>query len=180
MISIKRVRTSDKEYAFAEQLLMTAFPPEEHRELETQRDFTDNNELFYNNIILENDIPMGIVSFWNFNDFYYIEHFAISPDYRNGGCGKKVLEYLNQQISAPIVLEVELPETEMSKRRINFYKRIGYKLIQEEYYQPPYRKQDNKLPMFLMVYDQNQEITDFTPIKKKLYKYVYNVDENYK
>ena len=90
------------------------------------------------------------------------------------------MEYLNQQISAPIVLEVELPETEMSKRRINFYKRIGYKLIQEEYYQPPYRKQDNKLPMFLMVYDQNQEITDFTPIKKKLYKYVYNVDENYK
>ena len=136
--------------------------------------------MFYNNIILENDVPIGIVSFWNFNDFYYIEHFAISPDYRNGGYGKKVLEYLNQQISAPIVLEVELPETEMSKRRINFYKRIGYKLIQEEYYQPPYRKQDNKLPMFLMVYDQNQEITDFTPIKKKLYKYVYNVDENYK
>lgn len=176
MISIKKIKTTDLEYPFTEELLTTAFPPEEHRELPLQREYTDNNARFQNNIILDNEVPIGCISYWDFDDFYYIEHFAISPDFRNGGYGKKVLEYINEHIAHPIVLEVELPENEMSKRRIGFYERIGYELIKEEYFQPPYRKQDSNLPMFLMIYDKHKQKREIEHIKRTLYKYVYNVE----
>lgn len=177
MISIKQIKTNATEYSFVENLLETAFPPEEHRELNKQRNFTDNNEFFYNNVILDNEMPVGLITYWKFDGFYYIEHFAISPECRNGGYGKKVLELLHEQLSSPVVLEVELPETEISKRRINFYERLGYQLIQEEYFQPPYRKQDCKLPMYLMIYDKNKKFKDIPAIKKNLYKHVYQVAE---
>lgn len=177
MISIKRIKTDAQEYAFVENLLETAFPPEEHRELKEQRNLADNNELFYNNAILEDGVPIGLITYWKFPDFYYIEHFAISSEYRNGGYGKKVLELLHSQLSAPIVLEVELPETEISKRRITFYERVGYYLIEEEYFQPPYRKQDNPLQMYLMVYDKNKKFRDTAKIKKNLYTHVYQVQK---
>lgn len=175
-MELKRIRTSDKEYLFAENLLQTSFPEEEYRELKEQRLNTDNNSLFHNNVIYDKKEPIGIISYWLFNDFCYIEHFAISPEQRNGGYGKIVLEYLNEAIRQPIVLEVELPTTEMSKRRIGFYERLGYKLIQEFYYQPPYRKQNEKLPMYLMINDPQQKIKDTNSIKKTIYKHVYNTD----
>lgn len=177
MITIKQIKTNAKEYSFIEDLLETAFPPQEHRELKEQRNFTDYNELFYNNVILDNERPIGLITYWKFDGFYYIEHFAISSEYRNGGYGKKVLEQLHEQLSSPVVLEVELPETEMSNRRINFYERLGYQLIQEKYFQPPYREQDVKLPMHLMIYDKDKKLKDIPTIKRNLYKHVYQVVE---
>lgn len=174
---LKRIKTSDKEYLFAENLLQTAFPEGEYRELEKQRGNTDNNPLFHNHVIYDKEVPIGIITYWKFEDFCYIEHFAVSPDQRNGGYGKKVLEHLSEIIRQPIVLEVELPTTEMSKRRIGFYERLGYKLIQESYYQPPYRKQDEKLPMYLMINDPHHKLKDTDLIKKTIYKYVYNTDD---
>lgn len=176
MISIKKIKTADIEYPFTEELLTTAFPPEEHRDLLQQREYTDCNSKFHSNVILENGIPIGLISYWDLDNFHYIEHFAVSPDFRNGGYGKRVLEYINEHIPYPIILEVELPENEMSKRRIGFYERIGYKLINEEYYQPPYRKQDSNLPMFLMIYDKSNQKIDIEHIKRELYKHVYNIE----
>lgn len=177
MINIKRIKTVDTVYYnFVEDLLTTAFPKEERRELVLQRNYTDNNPLFFNNIILEDDIPIGFITYWKFGDYYYIEHFAIHSSKRNGGYGKKVLEHIHKTLDSPIVLEVEIPNNELSRRRIGFYERANYKLWENQYSQPPYRKGEDYLPMYLMVYGNLDSKKDFERIKRNLYKEVYLVE----
>lgn len=174
MIEIKQVKTNDEaNYAFVEKLMHTAFPREERRDTMQQRAYTDNNPLFFNNIILEEDKPIGMISYWKMDDFFYIEHFAIDPNLRNGGYGKRVLEVIKEELQSPIVLEVEEPTDEMSIRRINFYKRLGFILHEKPYMQPPYRKGDSGLPMFLMTCGDIDLDNEFERVKNRLYKEVY-------
>ena len=71
MIEFKTISTSDiEEYQFMESLLQTAFPKEEYRDLNDLKKYTDDIEIFYNNIILEDNKPIGFITYWNFNDFY--------------------------------------------------------------------------------------------------------------
>lgn len=173
-LNFKHVRTNEKDYSFSEKLLVTAFPENEHRELDAQRNNVDNDPRFFNTIIYEGENPIGFITYWQFDGFYYIEHFATSPQVRNGGYGKKILEHLHQSLNAPIILEVEMPEDEMSRRRIGFYERLGYTLLDIPYFQPPYRKEDSILPMRLMVYDPTKTIEDIKPIRENIYQHVYH------
>lgn len=174
MIEIKQIRTTDLEdYAFVEELLTSAFPPEEHRELTMQREFTDSNKLFHTTVILEDGSPVGLLSYWDFDRLVYVEHFAIHPTKRNGGMGKKALNKFKEKIGRPIILEVELPENEISQRRIQFYEREGFVLWEKAYQQPPYRSDDGYLPMYLMAHGELTIKNDFESIKVMLYKEVY-------
>lgn len=178
MISIQRIRTTDiKAYCFVEDLLKASFPREERRELLLQREYTDHNSRFHHNILLNKDESIGFLSYWDFDDFVYVEHFAIDNKKRNFGYGQKVLNALKEKIQRPIVLEVELPKDEMSRRRIKFYQRQGFQLWEEEYQQPPYRKSDHYLPMLLMAQGKLNCETDFDRIKTILYKEVYHIEE---
>lgn len=177
MITIEQIRTTDiDKYLFIEELLVSAFPQEEHRELSMQREFTDTNKLFHNNILLVEGSPIGLLSYWDFDHFIYVEHFAIHPDHRNGGIGQQALQSLQQKVQRPIVLEVELPTDEMSKRRIEFYQRQGFTLCQKSYQQPPYRKGDGLLPMYLMIQGSLDMEDVFNEVKAMIYKEVYQVD----
>jgi ribosomal protein S18 acetylase RimI-like enzyme len=176
MISIQRIQTTDENsYCFAEKLLTTAFPKEERRELSLQREYTDHNKHFHNNILLADNEPIGFISYWDFDEFLYVEHFAIDETKRSGGYGQQVLSALKEMIQRPIVLEVELPENEISQRRISFYQRQGFRLWENEYQQPPYREGDSYLPMLLMVQGELNSKTAFDQVKETLYKKVYGV-----
>ena len=174
MIEIKQVKTQDEaNYAFVEELMHTAFPREERRDTAQQREYSDHHPLFCSNIILEDGNRIGMISYWAMGDFYYIEHFAIDPTLRNGGYGRRVLETIKEQLKGPIVLEVEEPTDEMSTRRINFYKRLEFILHEKSYIQPPSRKGDSGLPMFLMTYGDIDMEVHFEKVKNTLYKEVY-------
>lgn len=177
MIGIKQVTTNDKaRYAFVENVMQTAFPVQERRDTPQQRAYSDTNPLFFNNIVLEDETPVGMISYWDFGDFYYIEHFAIAPALRNGGYGKRVLEKMKELLKeAPIVLEVEAPTDEMSTRRIGFYERSGFVLHEKPYMQPPYRKGDAEVPMFLMSCGALEMENEFERIKATIYNKVYGV-----
>lgn len=175
MIKIQPISTADVlNYTFMEKLLITAFPPEEYRKLHNLREYTDHTGNFYNNIIFDDEIPVGFITYWDFEHFYYVEHFAINPALRNGGYGKKVLNHLREVLQRPIVLEVEMPVEEMAQRRIHFYQRQGFNLWEREYQQPPYKPEDDFLPMRLMVHGDLQCEKDFNEIKKRIYQEVYN------
>lgn len=175
MISIQPIRTTDvQRYAFMEELLIAAFPPEEYRDLHNLREYTNRTGNFHNNIIFDGEMPIGFITYWDFDHFYYFEHFAIDPTLRNGGYGKKALNFLCEQLQRPIVLEVEAPIEEMAQRRINFYKRHGFILWEKEYEQPPYKPGDPFLPMFLMVNGDLQCEQDFNEVRARIYKEVYN------
>lgn len=175
MITFLPIKSTDVDlYNFFVRLLVSSFPVEEYRDLEELKRYTDTLPHFYNNIVLEDNVPVGFITYWNLGDFYYIEHFAIDPDHRNGGYGKKVLAHLKERLNAPIVLEVELPTEEMSKRRINFYQREGYTLWEKEYFQPPYKTGEDILPMLLMVNGELDAEKDFEQIKNKMHREVYS------
>jgi ribosomal protein S18 acetylase RimI-like enzyme len=158
-----------------EQLLITSFPPEEYREPEQLRQNTDHTDNFYNCVLLDDHTPIGICSYWSFARFYYIEHLAIAPQLRNKGYGADVLQLLCRELAAPIVLEVEQPDTPLAERRIRFYHRNGFTLWEHPYLQPPYREGDGYLPMWLMSHGNLACEHDFDEVRQTLYKEVYNV-----
>lgn len=175
MIRLQRITTADTAmYGYMEKLITISFPPEEYRKLEELRTYTDSKPQFHNNIIFHNDTPVGILTYWDFNRFCYVEHFAIDPSLRNGGYGKQALNLLCQQLGCPIVLEVEMPEEEMAQRRIGFYQRQGFILWEKPYLQPPYKTGDGYLPMLLMAYGDLECGKDFETVKEHIYREVYN------
>lgn len=176
MIKLQRITTADTAlYSFMENLLTASFPAEEYRALEELRTYTDTKAHFHNNIIFHNDTPVGLITYWDFGQFYYVEHFAIDPTQRNGGHGKNVLSHLCQLLENPIILEVEEPNEEMAQRRINFYQRHGFSLWEKPYQQPPYKTGDGFLPMLLMAYGDLKCENDFDKVKEYIYREVYNV-----
>ena len=178
MLRLQRITTADTAlYSYMEQLMVTSFPPEEYRNLTQLREYTDGKKHFYNNIIFDNDLAVGFITYWDFDKFYYAEHFAIDPTLRNGGYGKQVLGLLRDTLSRPIVLEVEMPENEMACRRINFYQRNGFVLWPNDYRQPPYRSGDGFLPMRLMAYGALDSEKDFAYVQRRIYTEVYKVHE---
>ena len=93
---------------------------------------------------------------------------------RNGGIGSKAFKAYLEQLDKPVVLEVEMPTDEMSRRRIGFYERLGLKLDTHTYFQPPYRKGDDFLEMRLMTYGPIDLKKDFNRVKEMIHKHVYN------
>ena len=84
--------------------------------------------------------------------------------------------YLNRS-DKPIFLEVELPENDISVRRIEFYKRLGFYLNDFEYLQPPLQKQHDFLPLKVMSYPRSVDEMEFINYKNTVYEKVYKINK---
>lgn len=175
MLKLTPIKTTDSVYSFVEQLLHDSFPLVERRDDEAQRDNTDHNPRFTCYFISDDELPVGLITAWNLDGFYYLEHLATTPLIRNRGYGKQIIQQIKDLLPGVIVLEVEHPEDEMSRRRIGFYQRCGFQLCEKEYIQPPYREGGEEVPLFLM-YSGTDSIDDaFDTIRQRIYKEVYGV-----
>ncbi len=146
--------TATEEYRFTEQLLTAAFPPEEYRDFEELRALTQSDPRFRNHAILDRGEPVGVLSYWDFGRFHYVEH-------------------LRSRLHTPVVLEVERPDSELAARRIAFYRRNGFTLWESDYVQPPYRPGGDAVPMRLMVCGALCEADDFASVKETIHREVY-------
>lgn len=173
-MELQRICSCDTaHYRFMESLLVQAFPVEEYRPLEELRTLTEEESRFHNHVIVDAGIPVGLITYWDFGDFHYVEHFAVAPELRNGGMGARVLACVKERLSTPIVLEVEMPVEEMARRRVGFYGRQGFVLWENAYVQPPYRPGGDSLPMRLMVCGDLRSDRDFHRIEKTIHREVY-------
>lgn len=57
-----------------------------------------------------------------------------------------MLEELARQKAGKVVLEVELPEDSLKKRRIGFYERHGFTFNEYPYIQPPMGEDRHEIP----------------------------------
>ena len=114
---------------------------------------------------------------FSLDGYTYVEHFAIDPAARNGGIGAEAMKQFLVFCGTPVVLEVEMPTDEMSKRRIGFYERLGFKLDNQVYHQPPYREGGEWLEMRLMTYGDVDLEHSFELVKNCLHKNVYGVKD---
>lgn len=115
----------------------------------------------------------GFLAVWEFESFIYIEHFAVDPALRNSGTGSAMLQELVKQYQKPICLEVELPEDELTRRRIGFYERNGFVFNEYPYIQPPISKGKSPVPLRIMTYGGAITRETFEAMKNVLYRSVY-------
>lgn len=166
-------RSQHGEFDHIFKLMSEAFPSIERRSYEEQKNLLDE-ELY--NIIADKDDDENIKAFianWEFSDFNFIEHFAVNSKMRGNGVGTSMLkDYLNES-KKPIFLEVELPQNDISERRIEFYKRLGFHLNDFDYLQPPLQKQHGFLPLKIMSYPRRINKKQFIDFKDIVYCRVY-------
>lgn len=115
----------------------------------------------------------GFLAVWEFESFTYIEHFAVDPDLRNSGTGSAMLQELVRKYQKQICLEVELPEDELTRRRIGFYERNGFVFNEYPYIQPPISKGKSPVPLRVMTYGKGITRQAFDEMRKVLYRRVY-------
>lgn len=127
------------------------FPFEERRTLTHHIECFENRE-FEAYLLKENGETVGFMDLWSFEDFVFLEHFAIDAEKRNGGYGAKALCELKKLAGKrKIILEAEEPENELAARRIDFYVRNGFAVNTYAYEQPSFHGQ-NSVPLKILSY----------------------------
>jgi len=167
---------SSHEVSFVENLYIESFPLSERRPVSTMLDlYKEEDSPFIIAVTIEDGQLVGFLTYWDLDTFIFAEHFAISPEFRNGGYGRKVMELFKAGVDKPIILEVELPSTILSERRIGFYQRLGFRLWENiQYQQPAYYDETGTVPMKLMSFGNIDVEKDLREIKEAIYSIVYN------
>ena len=93
---------------------------------------------------------------------------------RNSGIGGKMLEELARQKAGKVVLEVELPEDSLKKRRIGFYERHGFTFNEYPYIQPPMGEDRHEIPLRIMSAPEPLSEDEFQSVRTELYESVYH------
>ena len=128
-------------------LYLESFPPEERRAPNDLLRMLNVQEMNFSAIRID-DLVVGLVIYWKFKGFLYLEHLTVSRDQRKKGIGEEVLKQLQKEEN-PILLEVEIPYDDTSNRRVAFYNGAGFRALPVYYHQPPYREGESLLPMLL-------------------------------
>lgn len=168
----------DKEhYDMVYPILQEAFPVTELREKGRQKALLEEPYYHLYGITGADQQVEGVIAAWEIDDFLYIEHFAILPDFRNGGFGgKKLMEFV-AMIDKPVVVEVEPGEDDLTRRRIGFYERHGFYCNDYPYLQPPMRAGQPLMPLMLMTSPSKISEDVYNKYKTLIHKLVYKYEE---
>ncbi|MEC5157656.1 GNAT family N-acetyltransferase [Chryseobacterium sp. MP_3.2] len=145
------------------------FPPDERRNENQFRQLFSKQKVKVLTVLheLEN---IGYLICWQMTDFIFLEHFEIFSEFRSKKYGQTIISDLFKDYTH-IVLETEpaafSPE---AKRRISFYEKTGFGVIDEHYVQPCYEDGKNSLDLWLMA-NWKPEKTDW--IKEEIYDVAY-------
>jgi ribosomal protein S18 acetylase RimI-like enzyme len=132
------------------------------------------NPLYHLDTYESNGLTVAYIAYWDFGDFLYVEHLATEPEMRGQGIAGKMLKDLINQTGKLTVLESEKPEDNISKRRIAFYERLGFKVNRYEYFQPSYGEGKEELSLLFLSNPHLLAPGEFENIRRIIYKNVYN------
>ncbi|MDO5035669.1 MAG: GNAT family N-acetyltransferase [Porphyromonas sp.] len=177
MVTLQPIAPTDRDpFDQVVEIYLSSFPREERREVSSMEWLLEHEESYHLLAIQESDETVGMFAYWDLGETVYLEHFALDPKWRGDGIGTVALTQLMERLAPRTVLfEVELPETEVAKRRIGFYERLHFKLWRDfPYEQPPYRAEDSWLPMILVTNgrEPHEELVE------ELYRKVYHITSN--
>lgn len=163
-------RINETDFPEIYRIMQASFSDDEYRPYDEQLALFEEPEyrIYY--------MPAGFLAVWEFESFTYIEHFAVDPALRNSGTGSAMLQELVKQYQKPICLEVELPEDELTRRRIGFYERNGFVFNEYPYIQPPISKGKSPVPLRIMTYKSEITREEFQKMKEILYRRVYKCE----
>ena len=139
MIEFVRMTAPDHPlYEQAMQLYARSFPLHEQRQEKSQRQIL-SDPLFHADALVQDGQFSGLIFWWELDGMRYVEHFAIDTALRGQGVGSRSLRSFLQ--GEPVVLEIDPPMDEASRRRERFYHALGMQSNPFAHYHPPYRPQ---------------------------------------
>lgn len=158
------------------QIIEQSFPQSERRTHKDAFALISNSKYHIYVARNENGAIDGFIAAWNLDDFYFVEHFAVSQAIRGGGLGSKMMKtYLKQCAPLPVYLEVEEAHTEIAKRRIRFYERLGFVLTQFGYTQPRLQHVEQNVFLNIMSYPYDLTQADFTTARNQIFRHAYGI-----
>lgn len=148
MIFKRITQTEHPMYHEALKLYQISFPYHEQRELISQKNILSDSEYHFN-LVYDKELFVGLILYWESDRFIYIEHFCVLPEMRNKQYGQKTLALLMEQ-RKPLILEIDPPVDNISKRRKAFYERCGFIENAFTHAHPPYHKGNKEHDLVIM------------------------------
>lgn len=147
---------SDQWYESFREVYTGSFPIHEQRNEAQQTEAFDDRH--YNLILkTDEDRVISFIGYWDFKSYVYIEHLAVNPELRGQNKGSELLEDFAKFALKPVILEIDPPTDQISKKRLNFYERLDYKTNPYIHFHPAYREE--LVPHELIVLSRNKELT---------------------
>jgi hypothetical protein len=153
-------------------LYLESFPPDERREVDELINIQGVKNYSLNQITFNGQF-IGFIEVWLFNEFAFLEHIAIITKEQQKGYGSEALILLLKKLKIPVILEAEPPVNVISSKRIMFYQKSGFVLLDVDYSQPPYYPGKQSVPMLLLSntrIHQNRILEYVNEIKDCVYK----------
>ena len=158
-------------------VILGNFPSKEIKEYDYMKETFINGD-FKVLTLKEDDEIKGILSHYDGGEFAFVDYFAIDGNQKGKGLGSKMLKHFMETAGKPVILEVEHPEDEQSRRRIAFYQRNGLVLNdQHDYFVPPVRNLKHRLYFHLMSYPTEIDALQFERYYPQILQLVYGVNE---
>lgn len=157
-------------------ILKNSLPENERRDYLSQKNLLSKNN--YKPLVFkENNEILAIMATWDFESFIFIEHLAVDAKLRGKGVGTELIKnYLNKHKNN-IFLEVEPPNSDVPKKRVSFYEKLGFYLNNFSYFQPPLNPNDSPLKLNIMSYSKYINEEEFDKYKEIIYKEVYGIKQ---
>lgn len=168
-MNLTRITTSDDQRLTPLiALYKEAFPEDERRTEAQLKQMIDSVSPMYFNAIECNGTLCGLFVYWDMEEFYYLEHLAIFPEMRNRQIGQQVLDYIAHNLQGVRLLEVEPTEDEMTMRRVNYYMRNGYSVVNRDYIQPSYKALEDASNLWIMSNQDTPRLSEFIETIKEV------------
>lgn len=138
---MERVKLTDTEttlYAQFKELYKKSFPLFEQR-TEKQQSSAFSSARYQLDAYIENGTLTGFISYWIFDAYIYIEHFAIHDQNRGKGYGSMLLKEFIEKNNKTIILEIDPVTDEISASRLKFYQNCDFYVNDYHHIHPPYR-----------------------------------------
>jgi len=166
----------EKDFERIYDLMKASFQEEETRSYENGIKQMQNINYRILTVRNKDDDIIGFIADWDLGSFIFLEHFAVDAKYRGLGIGSAMLEAYLEQVNKTVVLEVEDYDTEIEKRRIGFYQRMGFHLSEFGYFQPILRGDtDKEIPLRIMSFPEKLTKKGFAEFKNEVFSKIYKV-----
>lgn len=148
-----------------------SFPLCEQRPLDEHIRALDDPAFHYH-ALTDGGRTIGLLSWWEWEaadgtPFRFGEHFAIAPETRGEGYGSRALTYLKGEGERLVLLEIDPPIDDISRRRERFYQRNGFRTNAEyDHIHPSFRPTTEAHRLLLMSYPQPLAPTEFKAFQR--------------
>ena len=178
-MNFKQIRCiSDIDFELTWQTYSSSFPVYEKRLLNSHKEALADSRFFANSVY-DKGKYIGFIFYWILDSYIFIEHFAIKENYRNMNYGSKIIgKLISENARFTLLLEIDPPEDEISRRRLSFYSRLGFKNNDQIIHRiPSFQKNLGSYNLNILSYGRTLSLDEYLLFYDSLMKSVFKYSE---